>query len=177
MRSLRHLLPLLVFAVAVVVSAGSLSAASVSCAPSTIDCSPCCPGCSACTDNRPCILGTFTAINHPSSGDRTGFTVCGSDSDSKTVIFQADGKSASLSVSGFQCISKHLDELSWSGGQPELHTLESVSFSVDGPYVGENAVSMVTAITFTGTHYNLHRLDSCVGPIFEPPDPCPGKVC
>lgn len=178
MRMLRTLLPLVVFAVAAVFSAGSLGAATVSCAPSTIDCSPCCPGCSACTDNRACIWGTFTAINHPSTGDRTGFKVCGADSASKTVVFTADGKSASVSVSGTQCVEKHLDELSWSGGQPQLHTLESVSFTVNGPNLAQDAVSMVTSITFTGTHYNLHRLDSCQAPIvIEPPDPCPNRVC
>jgi hypothetical protein len=60
----------------------------------------------------------------------------------------------------------------------EPSTLEAVSFTVNGPNLVEDAVSMVTAITFTGTHYNLHRLDSCQPPIvIEPPDPCPGRVC
>lgn len=170
------LLLLLVFAAAALASAGAASAATVSCSAPNVDCAPCCPGCSTCTDNRPCILGSFTAINHPSSGDRTGFKVCGSDASSKTVTFHADGKTADVAVSGFNCVTKHLDQLSWNGGQPDLHSLETATFTVDGPNPGEDAVSMVTSITFTGTYYNLYRLDSCQGPIQVPICP-PGCTC
>lgn len=174
MKIFRPLLPTLLLIVAVAVSAGSLSAAVVSCTYPNVDCSPCCPGCSACSDFNPCVAGSFTAINHPSTGDRTGFTVCGEDSSNKTVTFTADGKSASLSISGFSCVSKHLDELTWNGGQPQLLGLGSASFSVSGPNPLMNTVSMVTAITFTGTDYNLYKLDRCVPPRREPdPGECP----